>query len=95
LQPRRLSNARWQHGRAGCGRQGLDDGSGSRQIREAFNVANGDAQASTHGLHGAAGKIVFQSFLMLMTVQPFFFASSASARENVPTLVSGKPLAGP
>jgi hypothetical protein len=46
-------------------------------------------------LHGSAGKIVFQSFFMLMTVQPFCFASSASAREKVPTLVSGRPRAGP
>ena len=37
------------------------------------------------------GKIIFQSFFMLMTDQPFFFASSYSACENVPTFVSGNP----
>jgi hypothetical protein len=31
----------------------------------------------------------FQSFFMLMTVQPCFFASSYSAWVKVPTLVSG------
>ena len=31
---------------------------------------------------------------MLMTVQPFFFASSYSACVNVPTLVSGQSLSG-
>jgi hypothetical protein len=28
------------------------------------------------GIHRSNGKITFQSFFMLMTVQPFFFASS-------------------
>jgi hypothetical protein len=37
----------------------------------------------------------FQSFFMLMTVQLFCFASSYSACVNLPTLVSGSPLAGP
>ena len=41
------------------------------------------------------GKITFQSFFMLMTVQPFFVASSYRACVNVPTLVSGRPVAGP
>jgi hypothetical protein len=36
-----------------------------------------------------------QSFFMLITVQPFFFASSYSAGGKVPTLVSGRPCAGP
>jgi hypothetical protein len=40
-------------------------------------------------------KIRFQSFFMLITVQSFFFASSYSSGVNVPTLVSGKPFAGP
>jgi hypothetical protein len=31
---------------------------------------------------------------MLITVQPFFFASSNSAGVKVPTLVTGKPCAG-
>ena len=37
----------------------------------------------------------FQSFFMLMTVQPFFVASSYNAWVKVPTLVSGRPWAGP
>src|SRR5208337_3064098 len=36
------------------------------------------------------GKIRFQSFFMLITVQPRAFASSISETENVPTLVSGR-----
>src|SRR5262245_9324206 len=36
-----------------------------------------------------------QSFFMLITVQPSFFASSYSACVKVPTLLSGKPSAGP
>jgi len=40
-------------------------------------------------------KMRFQSFFMLMTVQPFCFASSYSAWVKVPTLVSGRPCAGP
>jgi len=40
-------------------------------------------------------KIRFQSFLMLITFQPLVLASSYSACVNVPTLVSGRPLAGP
>lgn len=36
-------------------------------------------------------KIFFQSFFMLITVQFFFFASGV----KVPTLVSGRPCAGP
>jgi hypothetical protein len=37
----------------------------------------------------------FQSFFMLMMVQPLFVASSYNAGVKVPTLVSGRPLAGP
>lgn len=40
-------------------------------------------------------KIFFQSFFMLTTVQPFFFASSYKACVNAPTLVAGRPVAGP
>jgi hypothetical protein len=40
-------------------------------------------------------KIRFQSFFMLITVQPSFFASSYSACVKVPTLLSGRPWAGP
>jgi len=40
-------------------------------------------------------KIRFQSFFMLMTIQPCFFASSWSAWVKDPTLVSGSPCAGP
>ena len=41
------------------------------------------------------GKIRFQSFFIEITVQPRCMASSISDWENVPTLVSGSPLAGP
>jgi len=37
----------------------------------------------------------FQSFFILMTTHPFAFASSYSACVNVPTLLSGRPWAGP
>ena len=37
----------------------------------------------------------FQSFFMLMTTQPSFMASSYSSWVNAPTLVSGRPCAGP
>src|SRR5215468_3214684 len=45
--------------------------------------------------HSANEKICFQSFFMLITVQPFFFASSYRACVKVPTLVFGSPCAGP
>src|ERR1043166_7126319 len=40
-------------------------------------------------IHRSNGKITFQSFFILMTVQSFFFASSYSACVKVPTFVSG------
>jgi hypothetical protein len=40
-------------------------------------------------------KMVFQSFFILMIVQPFFFAWSYNAWVKVPTLVLGSPCAGP
>jgi hypothetical protein len=40
-------------------------------------------------------KMRFQSFFMLITVQPSFFASLYSACVKVPTLLSGRPWAGP
>src|SRR5208283_1610459 len=39
--------------------------------------------------------ICFQSFFMLITVQPFALASSYKACVKVPTLESGSPCAGP
>src|SRR4030095_3259166 len=45
--------------------------------------------------HLSNEKMVLHSFFMLMTVQPFFFASSYSAWVKVPTLVLGSPCAGP
>src|SRR5262245_14418183 len=36
----------------------------------------------------------FQSFFMLITVQPFFFASSYRAGVTAPTLLLGRPCAG-
>jgi hypothetical protein len=41
------------------------------------------------------GKDLFQSSFMLITIQPFFFASSYSAWVKVPTFVAGSPCAGP
>src|SRR5215813_7503989 len=40
-------------------------------------------------------KTRFQSFFILMTNQPCFFASSYRASVKVPTLVSRRPRAGP
>ena len=40
-------------------------------------------------------KMRFQSFFMLITVHPSFLASSNSSWVKVPTLVSGRPSAGP
>ena len=40
-------------------------------------------------LHFSNAKIRFQSFFMLITDQPFFFASAISASLNVPTLDFG------
>lgn len=45
--------------------------------------------------HGPVGKIRFQSFFMLTTTHPRWRASSLSAWVKVPTLVSGRPSAGP
>src|SRR5262245_8606231 len=43
----------------------------------------------------AGGNTSFQSFFMLITVQPFCFASSYSPWVKVPTLLSCNPWAGP
>jgi hypothetical protein len=50
-----------------------------------------------HDIYGviSKAKMRFQSFFMLITVQPSFFASSNSSCVNVPTLLSGRPSAGP
>ncbi len=45
--------------------------------------------------HFSQENICFQSFFMLMTVQPLALASSYNACVKVPTLVSGNPCAGP
>jgi len=55
-----------------------------------FDTAIGDAPA-----HFSNAKIRFQSSFMLITTQPFFFASSYRACVKVPTLLSGSPRAGP
>jgi hypothetical protein len=52
-------------------------------------------EAKTWFAHFSNGKIRFQSFFMLITVQPFLFASAIKASEKVPTWVSGRPPAGP
>jgi hypothetical protein len=45
--------------------------------------------------HVSNAKMRLQSFFMLITIQARDFASSISVWLNVPTLVSGKPPAGP
>ena len=45
--------------------------------------------------YGSNAKMRFQSFFMLTTIQPLFLASSSSSCVKVPTLVSGRPSAGP
>jgi len=45
--------------------------------------------------YGSNAKMRFQSFFMLITIQPFCFASSYRAWVKVPTLVAGSPWAGP
>jgi hypothetical protein len=45
--------------------------------------------------HSSKAKMRFQSFFMLMAIQPSFFASSKSDWVKVPTLVWGNPFAGP
>ena len=47
------------------------------------------------GRYLSNGNSRFQSSFMLITTQPRFFASSYSAWVKVPTLVSGRPWAGP
>ncbi len=59
-----------------------------RRLR--VNVAARPARAAY-----SKAKMRFQSVFMLMTVQPFFVASSYSAGVKVPTLVSGRFCAGP
>jgi hypothetical protein len=41
-------------------------------------------QGREERFHFTGGKIVFQSSFMLITIQPFFFASAMSASLNVP-----------
>jgi hypothetical protein len=41
------------------------------------------------GGYGSNAKICFQSFFMLITVQPFCFASASKASEKVPTFDFG------
>src|SRR5215831_232607 len=53
------------------------------------------ALGATIKAHYSNGKTRFQSFFMPITFQPFFFASSSSAGVKVPTLLSGRPCAGP
>ena len=49
---------------------------------------NTNETSSTRRAHLLSkGKITFQSFFILMTVQPFFFASAISASLNVPILI--------
>jgi hypothetical protein len=45
--------------------------------------------------YGSNAKTRFQSFFMLMTIQPCFCASSYSGWVKAPTLVLGRPWAGP
>ena len=68
---------------------------GNRYLRVLF--VRPDHPITGHEIlgHSSKEKIRFQSFLMLMTTQPCFFASSYSAWVKVPTRVSGSPSAGP
>src|SRR5271170_2543366 len=50
---------------------------------------------SASSAHFSKAKMCFQSFFILMTVQPCFFAMSYISWLKVPTLVSGSPCAGP
>jgi hypothetical protein len=43
----------------------------------------------------SGGKMVFQSFFILITIHPFLLASAMRASEKVPTWVSGRPPPGP
>jgi hypothetical protein len=53
-------------------------------------------RASGHfALATPSAKMVFQSFFMLITVQPSALAVSSSAWLKVPILLSGSPSAGP
>ena len=61
----------------------LSEGRGVAPIR---NQQTRPRTGTTH----LNAKIVFQSFFMLMTVQPFFFAVVKGLGE-VPTFVSGNP----
>ena len=64
---------------------GGDDG-------ELFDHAGLPAPCSAwHASCQSNGNIRFQSFFMLITVHPFFLASSYSACVKAPTLVSGNP----
>ena len=51
-------------------------GAGNDQEREAEAVRASHARAARPAAYFSNEKICFQSFCMLMTVQPFFFASS-------------------
>jgi hypothetical protein len=64
---------------------------------ETFNCVDGykNTRAASTSAYLPQLKICFQSFFMLITVQPFALASSYRACGKVPTLVSGNPCAGP
>ena len=68
-----------------------EHGSQLRRLRISFHLIS----LQYSGYSADHGNTVFQSFFMLITVQPRCFASSISDWLNVPTLVSGRPLAGP
>ena len=72
------------------------DAAASTRKARLVSAQGGGVPAERHGLASSSNaKMRFQSSFMLMTVQPFFCASSYSACGNVPTLVSGRPFAGP
>ncbi len=60
-------------------------------------AALNDARGEKHPVqtYCSNAKTRFQSFFMLITTQPCFFAQSYSAWVKVPTLVAGSPWAGP
>jgi hypothetical protein len=62
-----------------------------RELRCPIEVTAQQPASTTY----CEAKIIFQSFFMLITVQPLVLASSYKAWVKVPTLVSGRLPAGP
>ena len=66
------------------------------KVSPGFGLVNERLRDSpTENAYASNAKIRFQSLFMLITGHPFAFASLYSAGVNVPTLLSGNPMAGP